>query len=144
MCWINDLFITKYYVVIFQISSELWVITQCRTRTGHCSKMFNTAISTNALTWIPVPEIYFFQCQIQNCIIRAWYKHAVCSKIFICPWPVVLFVHYWCTSHSFGEISHRDVCLLTNIKGLNHTQLVVLKTPKHTFEKFKTSVSCQK
>ena len=45
------------------------------------------------------------------------------SKTYIFPWPLLLFIH---VAFSFGlscfeVISHRDVCLLTNIMKLDGT-----------------------
>ena len=39
---------------------------------------------------------------------------------------------FWCELPSFGDISHRDLCFLSNIMGLNGALNVV---PKNTFEK---------
>ena len=50
--------------------------------------------------------------------------------------PVVQFIHlrlFWCTLPSFGGISCRDVCLLSNIMELDGTLLEVLRVPENNF-----------
>ncbi|MDF4304939.1 hypothetical protein P3370_23900, partial [Vibrio parahaemolyticus] len=60
------------------------------------------------------------------------------SKIYIFLLPVVLFINLDC----FGvSVTDRGVCLLLNITELDGTPLVLLKVPKNTFEKLKSSVS---
>ena len=48
-----------------------------------------------------------------------------------------------CELQSFGIISRRDVCLLSNME-LDGAWLVVLKVPKNTMDKLNSNVSFQK
>ena len=48
---------------------------------------------------------------------------------------------FWCELPSFGGISCRDFCLLSNIMGLNGALNVVLTVPKNIFEKLNSNVS---
>ncbi|MDF4341209.1 hypothetical protein P3480_25735, partial [Vibrio parahaemolyticus] len=69
------------------------------------------------------------------------------SKIHIIPLTCSAIYQsglFCCELQSVGDISRRDVCLLSNIIELDGTQLMVLNAPKNTFEKPNSNVCSQK